>query len=112
MQLRCAPVWWKCASAIYSTQRVLVRTSDCGTFDPYALSNVSFAPEASPIMARSAFTQKRTSPPDQPCPKGPTAEKKPPRFDHPTSEQSGRNMAVGNEVWGEHSETDCPRAMR
>src|SRR5712664_267651 len=46
MQLRCAPVWWKYASTIYGTQRVLVRTSDCGTFDPRTSSNVSFAPKA------------------------------------------------------------------
>ena len=39
-----ASVWWKCDSAIYSKQRVLVRTSSCGTFDPRASSNVSFAP--------------------------------------------------------------------
>ena|SRR5882724_400260 len=46
MQLRCAPVWWKYASTIYGTQRILVRTSDCGTFDPRASSNARIAPEA------------------------------------------------------------------
>src|SRR5882724_13481416 len=46
MQLRCAPVWWKYASTIYGTQRILVRTSDCGTFDPRASSNSRIAPEA------------------------------------------------------------------
>ena len=66
MQLRCAPVWWKCASAIYGTQRVLVRTSDCGTFDRRALSNDRLAPEAAGDKLHSFevsfFTEKRTSP--------------------------------------------------
>jgi hypothetical protein len=37
------------------------------------------------------------------CLKGANSGKEAALFDHLISEQSGRNMAVGNQVWGERS---------